>query len=324
MSPIATALLSVALPAAAAAQENRTATPIGLARATVGASVGSAMHVSSAVHDTLDSGGHRCRRRRGAEALKLRTIVALGALVTLASGAGSARGGLAAFNAEDALQRSFAAYAALTAYADSGTVVDDAGGFKDKYTFRTYFTRQPRNLFLDFSMIESEYTSGYKIKSDYEMLIWMENGLLQTYLRTTQEHETYPEDGGRQVEALKSATYGTKGVSVIVPSLLYTKAGLASVIQATEEATAAGRETVDGRPCLKVMGIERWRYPSGQVTGVRPVTIWIDAETYLIRRIFEDTPKGMLRGAISRRTTTFHPHANPSLDRATFRYTVPE
>ena len=49
------------------------------------------------------------------------------------------------------------------------------------------------------------------------------------------------------------------------------------VKQAAEEATAAGTETVGGRPCLKVMGIERWRYPSGQVTGVRPITIWIDA-----------------------------------------------
>ena len=252
------------------------------------------------------------------------TLAAPSAVAAFAPGTGSARGGPAAFDAEDALQRSSAAYAALTAYADSGTVVDDAGGFKDKYTFRTYFTRQPRNLFLDFSMIESEYNDGHTIKSDYATVIWMENGLLQTYVRTTQEHTTYPEDGGRQVEALKGATYGTKGVSVIVPSMIYTKAGLASVIQATEEATAAGSDAVDGRPCLKVTGIERWRYPSGQVTGVRPVTIWIDAETYLIRKIFQDTPKSMPRGGISRRTTTFRPHANPSLAPTSFRYTVSE
>ena len=255
----------------------------------------------------------------------LRTMVAaLGALAALAPGLVPARGTSAAFDAEDALRRSSAAYAALTAYADTGTVVDDAGGFKDKYAFRTYFTRQPRNLFLDFSMIESEYSNGFKIKSDRETVIWMENGLLQTYDRATQEHATYPEDGGQQVEALKAANYGTKGVSTIVPSMIYTKAGMTSVIQATEEATAAGSETVDGRPCLKVMGIERWRYPSGQVTGVRPVTIWIDAETYLIRRIFQDTPKGMPRGGISRRTTTFRPYANPSLKPTSFRYTVPE
>jgi len=252
------------------------------------------------------------------------TLATLGAVAALAPGAGSVRGGAAALDAEDALKRSSAAYSALTAYADSGTVVEESRGFKNKYTFRTYFTRKPRNLFLDFIMTESEDDNGYKIKGNHETVIWMDNGLLQTYDRITQEHATYPEDGGRQVEALKGATYGTKGVSVIVPSLFYTKAGLASVIQATEEATAAGTETIDGRPCLKVMGIERWRYPSGQVTGVRPVTIWIDAETYLIRKILQDTPKSMPRGAISRRTTTFRPYANPSLEPSSFRYTVPE
>jgi hypothetical protein len=245
-------------------------------------------------------------------------LMALGLVVTLAPAGGEA------FDAEDALARSYAAYAALTTYADSGTLVERTSGFQNKYAFRTYFTRQPRNLFLNFSDIESEYDNGYKIKGDRETVIWMENGLLQTYDTKTREHETYPEDGGRQVDALKNANYGTKGVSVVVPSLIYTKAGMASVIQATEEATAAGTETIDGRPCLKVMGIERWRYPSGQVTGVRPVTMWIDAETYLIRKIFQDTPKNMARGAIEHRTTTFRPYANPSLDPGRFRYTVPE
>lgn len=229
-----------------------------------------------------------------------------------------------AFDAEDTLQRSYAAYAALTAYADSGTVVEQTSGFADKYAFRTYFTRQPRNLLLDFSMIESEYNNGYRIKGSSGTVIWMENGLLQTYNTKTQEHETYPEEGGRQVDALKSASYGTKGVSELVPSLLYTKAGMASVLQATEEATAAGTENVDGSPCLKVMGIERWRYPSGQVTGVRQVTIWIDAKSYLIRRLFQDTPKNMSGGVIARRTTTFRPYANPSIGATRFRYAVPE
>jgi hypothetical protein len=245
-------------------------------------------------------------------------LTALGMVLALAPGSG------ATFDAEDALARSFAAYAALTAYADSGTVVEQTSGFQDKYAFRTYFTRQPRNLFLDFAVIETEYNNGYKIEGSGGTVIWMENGLLQTYITKTQEHETYPEDGGRQVDALKGANYGTKGVSLVVPSLLYTKGGMASVIQATEEATAAGTEAIDGHPCLKVMGIERWRYPSGQVTGVRQVSIWIDSKTYLIRKILQDTPKGMPKGAIERRTTTFRPYADPTLDAARFRYAVPE
>jgi hypothetical protein len=254
----------------------------------------------------------------------LRTVLAaLGIGMAVAPEADLGKGA-STFDAEDALKRSYAAYAALTAYADSGTVVEQTSGFADKYAFRTYFTRQPRNLLLDFSMIESEYNDGFKIKGTGQTVFWMENGLLQTYSKKTQEHQTYPEDGGKQVYALNSGNYSTKGVSVIVPSLLYTKAGMASVIQATEEATAAGTETIDGQPCLKVTGIERWRYPSGQVTGVRPVTIWIDAKTYLIRKIFQDTPKAMTRGTISRRTTTFRPYANPSLEAGHFHFTVPE
>jgi outer membrane lipoprotein-sorting protein len=70
--------------------------------------------------------------------------------------------------------------------------------------------------------------------------------------------------------------------------------------------------------------VERWRYPSGKETGVRPITLWIDAETYLIHKVLQDTPKGMPRGSISRRITTLKHQANPKLDPAQFRFTVPE
>jgi hypothetical protein len=249
------------------------------------------------------------------------TAIALATVSTLTPGPRDRAG--AGFDAEDALARTYAAYAALTSYADSGTVTEETSGFQDRYAFRTYFTRQPRNLLLDFRFLESVYTNGFRIKNDNQTVIWMENGNLQTW-STKGEHQTYPEDGGQQVRALTNASYGTKGVSVLVPSLIYTKAGLASVVQAAEEATAAGEETIGGRRCLKVMGIERWRYPSGQVTGVRPITLWIDAETYLIRKIFEDTPKSVGRGAIERRTVIFAPHPNPVLEAKHFRYTVPE
>lgn len=72
------------------------------------------------------------------------------------------------------------------------------------------------------------------------------------------------------------------------------------------------------------MGIERWRYPSGQVTGVRPVTFWIDAETYLIRKTLEDTPKDSQRGVISRRIITLDPHADPPIETSRFGFAVPE
>jgi hypothetical protein len=228
------------------------------------------------------------------------------------------------FDADEVLARTYAAYKALNSYADSGTVVDDNGGFQDEFTFRTLQTRAPRNFMLDFRYAGSVYDNGFKLPGGERIMLWMQAGNLQTWYSKTLEHQTYPEDGGRQVEAFKAASYSTRSVSILVPSLIYTKANLASVIQATEEATAAGTETIGGRRCLKVMGIERWRYPSGQVTGVRPVTIWIDEETFLIRKLFEDTPKGSPRGSVSTRTFTFEPTVNPPLETSSFSFTVPE
>jgi hypothetical protein len=232
--------------------------------------------------------------------------------------------GTPAFDADDVLARTYAAYVALSSYADSGTVVDESKGFQDRFAFRTRYTKQPRNYFLDFRYTGSVYDNGFKIDGQEQTVIWMQNGELQTWLSKTQAHETYPEDGGRQVEALTGASNGTRGISVLVPSLIYTKAGMASVVRATEDAVAAGMETLGGHPCFKVMGFERWGFPNGRVTGVRPITLWIDTETHLIRKVLEDTPKDAPRGSLSRRIITFHAQANPPLEASHFSFTVPE
>jgi outer membrane lipoprotein-sorting protein len=229
----------------------------------------------------------------------------------------------ARFDAEDVLAKTRAAYAALTSYADSGTVLDEVTGFTDRSTFRTLFIRDPRYLLVDFTAIASEYKAGNRLPLGNRVVLWMENGNLQTWSSKSQTQETYPADGGQQVNALKSANYYTAGISVLVPSQLYSKSGLASPVQATEDVEADGFETVNGRRCFRILGVERWRYPSGQETGVRPITLWIDAETYLIHKMLEDTPKGMPRGEISRRITTLKHQVNPKLDPAQFRFTVP-
>ena len=227
------------------------------------------------------------------------------------------------FDAEDVLAKTRTAYAALKSYADSGTVLDEAPGFTDRSTFRTLFIRNPRYLLIEYRAVASEYKSGFRLELNNRSVLWMENGEMQTWNTKSQAHETYSAEGGQQVNALKSAAYGTAGISVLTPSHLYSKSGLASAVHATEEAEADGFETVNGRRCYRILGIERWRYPSGRETGVRRITIWIDAETYLIHKVLQDTPKGMPRGSINRRITTLKHQANPKLDPAQFRFTVP-
>jgi hypothetical protein len=53
------------------------------------------------------------------------------------------------------------------------------------------------------------------------------------------------------------------------------------------------------------------------------MTVWIDAQTLLVRRVFEDTAEGTGSDA-NRFTTTFEPQANPTLDDARFAFTPPK
>ena len=228
------------------------------------------------------------------------------------------------FKADEVIAKMRAAYAAVTSYADSGTVLEETAGFTDRHTFRTLFSRAPRSMLIEFRSIASEYKSGNRLPLDHHVALWLEKDDLHTWSSKYQSHETYPaNDGQQQVNALKQANYSTLGISILVPSHFYTKAGLASVLHATEEAEADGFETVNGRRCFRILGVEKWRYPSGRETGVRAITIWIDAETYLIQKILQDTPRGYPRGEISRRTTTLKHRVNPRLDPAQFRFVVP-
>lgn len=228
-----------------------------------------------------------------------------------------------ALSADDVLAKSRAAYAALTSYADSGTVADETNHFTTRSTFRVLFTRKPHQLLIDYHAGVSVYKSGARVPLNKRVVLWLDNGDLQTWHSGLQAHETCPAAGGQQVNALKGGAASTAGISVLIPSHLY-KTSMVSSVHATEEAAADGYETVNGRRCYRIRGVERWRYPSGRETAIRPITLWIDAETYLIHRIVQDTPRSSPRNVISRRITTIRPHADPTLEPAQFRFAVPE
>src|SRR5688572_26814823 len=212
---------------------------------------------------------------------KKSVMVAL-SLLTLVAPLPRSDAGQGSFDVKDVLAKMKAAYVALDSYSDTGTVVDERAGFEDRSQFKVLYTKNPRNLYIEYKGIESLYKSGFRIPYSNRLVFWMQNGELQKWDQTGL-HETYPSAGGGQVNALNNASYGSAGITILIPSLIYTKANLATPIQAMDEPTAAGYETVGSGRTFKVKGVERWRFPNGRVTGVRPITLWIDTETYLIR-----------------------------------------
>jgi outer membrane lipoprotein-sorting protein len=223
----------------------------------------------------------------------------------------------------DALRRSKAVYAALKSYADTGTVIDEHSGFSGHSVFKTYFRRTDA---VDFYF---DYTFQYQVYSkdssrlpynNSRRLWWMRNHNLQTYNFETKEHRTYPATSN-QAGSLNEPR--TKGASLLITELLFRSANLPGTILQIEESSAAGMEDVGGHVCYKVLGVAAAYYPSGQRTNVRQVTVWIDRDSLLIRKVFEDTPTSYGPDGINRLTFLLEPQANPTLDDSKFDFQVP-
>src|SRR5688572_19699430 len=119
----------------------------------------------------------------------LTIAIALALLVPVAARPQSGAGG--GFDVKSVLSRMKAAYLAVNSYSDTGTVVDDVGGFADKSQFRTVYTKNPRNLLIEYKGIESLYKNGFRIPYTNRLVFWMQNGELQKWDQTG-NHETFP------------------------------------------------------------------------------------------------------------------------------------
>jgi outer membrane lipoprotein-sorting protein len=227
--------------------------------------------------------------------------------------------------AEELLAKSMATYAALTSYADSGTGAFETESTIDRGRFRTYF-RKPRDFYFEWGRREYASKSGGEPLPlpNKQKVWWMVNGELETYDREAASHMSYPAATSNQPAALNGANAGTMQTITLISSLLFPKANLVGTLQEIVEISLAGTEDVGGHSCHKLVGIARSVYPSGAVTNVRPVAVWIDAQTLLIRKVFTDTPKGYPMNAMARMTYTLDPTPNPKLDDAKFRFVVPD
>lgn len=224
------------------------------------------------------------------------------------------------------LTNAIAYYATLTSYADTGTIVQEAPGMVDTAKSTTYFRRPTRDLYLELHRVNSVNPDN-KFTIDMSAnrhVIWMFRGEMSSYDFSSGTHQVVGADGGGQVRTLHNGSHATQGISTLIPALLYSKSQLPGSISQIEQATLAGVEEVDGRRCHKVTGVAAAHYQSGQRTDIRPVTVWIDVKTQLIRKVFEDTPKGYPARSYRRTTITLQPQANPTLDDARFQFKVPE
>jgi len=219
------------------------------------------------------------------------------------------------------LKESIAYYGTLSSYADTGTTRQEVPGIVDEAKFTTYFRRPTRDLYFDFQALTSTNPGNHFTidMSAERFVIWMFNGAMQQYDFKSRALE----QKAGQVQALQTAAHGTTGASILIPSLLYAQSDLPGPIRQIRDARQAGMETINGHACHKVTGTAAQELSNGRRVNERPVTVWIDAETRLVRRVFEDTPVGLPGSTYLRLTTTLEPRANPTIEDARFRFTPP-
>jgi outer membrane lipoprotein-sorting protein len=213
-------------------------------------------------------------------------------------------------NAESILQKTRDTYVALKSYADSGVIVSDYGSSsQDKHTFSTLFNRAPRHFLLDFHK-----------QGGGRLVIWGDTDAFHTWWQATGQQYDYPNPNN--TPAISLSGQNTGGAAMKIPTLLYGKSNLAAEMLNIANPLLDGDEDVGGRRCHRVVGRASDTYgATGREVNIHKVTVWIDAESFLVRKMLEEWKP--LPGQRSRVTTSYEPRANPTLEEEKFKFRPP-
>jgi len=218
-------------------------------------------------------------------------------------------------SAADILKKMKDTYAGMKSYADTGVVLDlpQANSSNpilarsSRHTFSTYFSRSPRGFILDYHACDI-----------CRYVVWGDPDAFHSWNKATGDRYDYPNPNNL------GAMGGSPAVSKI-PTLLYAKAPLLSDFSYYDDVELDGTETIEGHRCYRLVGRAHDEYAAtGKVVNVRKMTLWIDAESFLLRRIAQDS--GREAGGSEHRIemVTYQPQANPTIDDAKFKFTPPE
>ena len=216
--------------------------------------------------------------------------------------------GAHAQSAGDILQKTRDAYAQMKSYADTGVVIHEYGvSSQDKHTFSTAFNRSPRHFLLDF----------HKVLGD-RYVIWGDPDAFHTWWKATGQQTDYPNPNNASAISLCGQCQGT---AQKIPTLLYWKAFGAAMLDIADP-VLDGTEEIGGRRCHRLTGRKSDVYgATGREVNIRKVTVWIDTESFLIRKMVEESKP--LPGQRARDITIYEPRANPTLQVASFKFTPP-
>lgn len=203
--------------------------------------------------------------------------------------------------AGDVLRRTARAYDRCKSYRDTGVVktvsVEATGNRTTERPFRTAFVRPDRFRF-EFTDEQSGPESRY--------IVWQDGKRVETW--------SYLKPGVEQSESLRLPLAGAAGISgrssLTVPALLFPEGVFGSRPTDLTEAHRIEDGNLGVTRCFRIEG----KYGS-------PQTLWIDKETFLLRRI--DSPMTLPNFRIED-TTTYEPVINEEVSDTALEFDHPK
>jgi outer membrane lipoprotein-sorting protein len=201
-------------------------------------------------------------------------------------------------------------YAALNSYSDTGKVLKEySPSSRDEHSFTTYFTRSPRHFLFDYRKPDGD-----------RLVVWGDPDAFHTWWKATGQLTDYPNPGNANAIILND--YPTSSTVTKISPMLYAKASLPGALQHFQPQKMVTADDGSGHKCFRLEGVTSDTYgTTGRQVNVHLLALWIDASSYLVRKIVEQTPAPP--GALNRVTTTFNAQPNPQLNDHLFQFAVP-
>jgi len=206
-------------------------------------------------------------------------------------------------------------YGQLKSYSDQGKVTTlyrwpGTPETDTHYRFETAF-RAPRNFFFRF---DTDDDSG-----DDSFVLWCDGGDFQSWWKATGVHEVY--SNGRGADGFFAGGSPSKDSINLLGPHIFPKALLYGPTSRLIDLKDAGDEDVAGHACSKYAAAGR---QTGVVTNdARPITIWVDKEVTLVRKVQIDTEPGSQADMLDTILYEIDPVADPELADDRFTFTPP-
>ena len=150
----------------------------------------------------------------------------------------------------------------------------------------------------DFGIIEVGY------------IAWMDRNGVETWFSSDPNRNA---DISSIQDALDEAAGISRDSSGMIPGLIFPGSKLGGDIVRLTSAVRLEDAQVDGFDCFQVQG---FRWPN---TG-QPTTVWIDKESFLIRRVYEEQ---VIKGETTKTTWFYKPAVNVPVDQEALRFDKP-